>query len=142
MTTTWILVANASIARLFAHSGHEHGLALVKELSHPQSRMKNADLVTDRAGHMQGSGDGHGSRQPRTEAKEQEALHFAGELALELGHGRNAGKFEHIVLVATPGFLGMLNDKLDPQLAKLVTRRYEKDYTQITDKELAAHLEL
>jgi len=142
MTTTWILVANASIARLFAHSGHEHGLALVKELSHPQSRMKNADLVTDRAGHMQGSGDGHGSRQPRTVAKEQEAEHFAGELARELEHGRNAGQFDRIILVVAPGFLGLLNEKLDPQIAKLVTRRYEKDYTQINDRELAAHLEL
>ena len=142
MSTTWILVANASAAKLFANSGPKLGLALIKELSHPQSRMKNADLVTDRAGHMQSSGDGHGSRQPRTKAKEQEMEHFARELAQELEHGRNARLFEHLILVAPPAFLGVLNEKLDAQTAKLVSTRYEKDYTQHDDKELTAHLGL
>lgn len=142
MTTTWILVANASIATVYASAGPGLGLSRIKALTHPQSRMKNADLVSDRAGHMQSSGDGHGSRQPHTEPKQNEADHFARELAQELEHGRNAKLFEHVILVAPAAFIGLINEKLDPQTAKLVTSRYEKDYTQITDKELAAHLAL
>jgi len=140
MTPTWILVANASSATVYASAGPRQALTRIKAMSHPQSRMKNADLVSDRAGHMQSSGDGHGSRQPHTEPKQNEAEHFARELAQELEHGRNAKLFEHVILVAPPAFLGLINEKLDAQTAQLVSQRYEKDYTQLNDKELAAHL--
>lgn len=140
MTNTWILVANASVATLYASAGPKQALARVKDLAHPQSRMKNADLVSDRAGHMQSSGNGHGSRQPQTEPKQNEADHFARELAQELEQGRNAKQFERVILVAPPAFLGLINERLDTQTAKLVTHRYEKDYTQLSERELAAHL--
>ena len=55
MAITWILVANASLARLYANLGPKQGLRLIKELVHPESRMKNADLSSDRAGAIQAS---------------------------------------------------------------------------------------
>jgi hypothetical protein len=63
MAITWILVANASLARLYANLGPKKGLQLVKEIAHPESRMKNADLASDRAGKMQAAGSGHGARE-------------------------------------------------------------------------------
>ena len=48
--TTWILVANASLAKFYANAGPNKGLALMKEIRHPESRQKNSDLVTDRPG--------------------------------------------------------------------------------------------
>lgn len=140
MSITWILVANASIARVYSHNGSQSKPTRIKEMKHPQSRMRNAELVTDRAGHMQGSGDGHGSRQPRTEAKAREAAHFARELAQEFNQARNSRQFEHIILVAPPAFMGLIGEQLDAQTAKLVTSRIEKDYTQSTDQDLAVHL--
>ena len=50
MAITWILVANASQAKLYANTGPKKGLALVKDLKHPESREKAADLVSDRPG--------------------------------------------------------------------------------------------
>ena len=142
MITTWILVSNASTAKLYAYNGPKHGLTQIKELSHPQSRLKNADLVSDRAGRMQGSGNGHSSRQPQTEAKQNEAGRFARELAQELNQGRNTQRFGRIILVAPPAFLGLINEKLDAQTSKFVTSRFEKDYTQIDVKALSIHLGL
>jgi protein required for attachment to host cells len=139
--TTWILVANASCARLYANHGPNKGLALLKEMKHPKSRKKGADLVTDRAGHMQSSGNGHGARQPQTDPKQNEARNFAQELAKELHHGRVTAQFERAIVVAPPAFMGLLNDKLDGPTAQMVSNRFEKDYTKATDKELAGHLE-
>ncbi|MGB0128875.1 MAG: host attachment protein [Rhodocyclaceae bacterium] len=139
--TAWILVANASTAKLFANHGPKKGLQLVKELSHPESRQKNADLVTDRAGFMQSSGNGHGSRQPPTEPKQYEAQTFAQELAEELHGGRTTNQFSRVILVAPPAFMGLLNAQLDAPTAQIVSDRFEKDYTKASEKELSAHLE-
>ena len=138
--TTWILVANASKAKLFANQGPKKGLRLLKELTHPESRQKNAELVTDRAGHMQAS-DGHSARQPQTEPKHNEARSFAQELARELSNGRTTNQFNRVILVAPPSFMGLLNGLLDSPTSQIVSDRFEKDYTKANEKELATHLE-
>lgn len=140
MTPTWILVANASRARLFANAGPKKGLTLVKEMRHPESREKASALVSDRPGHMQSAGNGHGTRQPRTDPKTNEARHFALELARELNRGRASGQVARLILVAPPAFMGLINEKLDGPTASLVSDRFEKDYTQSDEKDLAGHL--
>lgn len=137
--STWILVANASQAKLYSRSSIKNGLSLVKTLTHPESRMKNAELVSDGSGAMQSAG-GHGARQPQTEPKQNEAIHFAQQLALELNQGRNEQQFRQLVVMAPPAFLGLINDKLDDQTAKLVTSRLDKDYTHFSDKEILSQL--
>lgn len=139
--TTWILVANASQAKLFANAGPKKGLKLVRELNHPESREKGSELASDRAGHMQSSGNGHGARQPKTDPKTNEARNFAQELARELNHGRTTLQFERVILIAPPAFMGLLNEKLDGPTAGLVSDRFEKDYTKTAEKELTGHLE-
>ena len=66
MAITWILVANASLAKLYANLGPNKGLTLVTELIHPESRQKNGELVSDRSGAMGAVGSGGGSMQPQT----------------------------------------------------------------------------
>ena len=139
--STWILVANATTATLYSRSTLDQKPARIRELVHPESRMKNAELSSDRAGHMQSSGDGHGARQPRSEPKQNEAEHFARELAQVLLRGRTAGDCQKIVLVAPPAFLGLINAALDGPTAKLVTAHFEKDYTQVGEAQLATLLE-
>ncbi|MBI4987574.1 MAG: host attachment protein [Rhodocyclales bacterium] len=141
MSTTWILVANASQAKLYANTGPKKGLKLVKDLKHPESREKASDLVSDRPGQMHSPGNGHRASQPKTDPKTNEARHFAQELARELNHGRSRGQVERLILVAPPAFMGLLNEKLDGPTANLVSDRFEKDYTRSTDRELAGHLE-
>ncbi|MDP1634965.1 MAG: host attachment protein [Gallionellaceae bacterium] len=141
MTTTWILVANASQAKLYVNTGPKKGLKMLKALAHPESREKGSDLVSDRPGHMQSAGNGQGAYQPKNDPKTNEARHFAQELAKELNHGRSSGEVERLILVAPPAFMGLLNEKIDGPTAQLVSDRFEKDYTKAADKELAGHLE-
>ncbi|NLF53354.1 MAG: host attachment protein [Thauera phenolivorans] len=140
MSMTWILVANASLAKLYENSGPNKGLKLVKELVHPESRQKNGELVSDRSGAMAGNGTGGGSMQPQTLPKQHEAKVFAQEIAQELYQGRATNAYKRLVLVAPPSFMGMLNGVLDAPTAQLVTDRFEKDYTKTPDGELAGHL--
>ena len=141
MSTTWILVANSSIANLYASHGPHKGLQLVKQLVHPESREKASELVSDRPGHDQAHGGGHGSYVPETSPKQNEAEHFALQLAKELEHGRATNNYERLILIASPPFIGMLNSRLEAHVRALVTETIEKDYTQATERELASHLE-
>jgi protein required for attachment to host cells len=140
MSTTWIAVANASIARIYVNHGPNKGLQLVKELAHPESREKGADLVSDRPGHNAGAGNGHGSFVPATDPKQNEAEHFALELAKELEHGRTTNSYQRLILVLSTPFMGMVKQRLSSHANSLVTDTIEKDYTRATEKELAGHL--
>lgn len=141
MAITWILVANASLAKLYANLGPHKGLTLVKEMIHPESRQKNSDLVTDRAGSMAGVGNGSGSKIPQTTPKEHEAKVFAQEIAQELYRGRAKNAFARAIVCAPPAFMGMLNGVLDSPTAQLITDRFEKDYTKASEPVLRERLE-
>ena len=119
MAITWILVANASLARLYANLGPNKGLTLVKELDHPESRQKNADLVTDRGG----TGHGDGSYEAPSAPKENAARSFAQEIAREFYAGRNRQAYARAILVAPPGFMGLLNASIDGPTAQLVYKK-------------------
>ena len=140
MSTTWILVANSSTARIYENTGIAKGLHLINQIEHPESRMKGSDLVSDRPGHMQSVGNGHGARQPATDPKQNEAEHFALDLAKTLEQGRGDNKYERLIVVASPPFLGTLKPRLSGQVQSMVSETIEKDYTKATDKELAGHL--
>lgn len=140
MSITWILVGNASKARLFRNTGPGKGLDLVREFAHPQSREKNANLVSDRPGHNPGAGNGHGSFVSAMLPKEHEADVFALELAREMDAGRVNNLYSRLVLVASPAFMGQIKQHLSDAVQKLVMDSLEKDYTQSTEKELGKHL--
>ena len=140
MAITWILVANASLARLYEHLGPNKGLKLVKEMIHPESRLKNADLVTDRPGSMAAGGNGQGAKQPHTVPKEHEAKVFAHELAQTLYNGRTRNAFGRAIVFAPPSFMGMLNAVIDHPTAQLITDRFEKDYTKSPEPQIKERL--
>ncbi|MET0217012.1 MAG: host attachment protein [Burkholderiales bacterium] len=141
MTTTWILVANAAAAKLYANDGPRKGLRKIREFEHPASREKGSRLVSDRPGHNQGHGNGHGSYIPLHEPKEVQAEHFAMELCKQLDHGRTTNAYQRLILVSAPAFLGLMNGHLSHHVKQLVSDSFEKDYTKLDDKALAVHLE-
>jgi protein required for attachment to host cells len=141
MAITWILVANASLAKLYANLGPNKGLTLVKELIHPESRQKNGELVSDRSGANGSNGTGGGSMQPQTLPKQHEAKVFAQEIAQTLYQGRTSNAFKRAILVAPPAFMGLLNaGHRRPDFAQMVTDRFEKDYTKTPQDELGERL--
>lgn len=141
MKTIWVLVANASTANLYANRGPHTGLELVKQYQHAESREKSSELISDRPGHYETDGGAHGAFSQRTDPKQHEEDKFAAELAHELETGRTSNSYERLILVASDPFMGKLNNHLTEHVRALTTDTVEKDYTQITERELASHLE-
>ena len=140
MATTWILIANASNARLFVNHGVKKGLQLIKEFSHPESREKGSELVSDRAGHNQGHGNGHGSFMPATLPKQNEAGRFAQELAKELEQARSKNIYDRLILVASSPFIGLLNNRFSDHVRGMISDTIEKDYTKFAPQDLSGRL--
>lgn len=114
MNEYWILVADASRARLFAREKKFGPIEELESLVHPESRLRRQDLVTDRPGQVQESRTpGEYAAKESTDPKKVEAQDFARELADHLNQAREAGRFRQLVLLAEPHFLGILRKQLD-----------------------------
>jgi protein required for attachment to host cells len=140
MANNWVLVANASEARLFSAEKIGDTMHCLKEFSHPESREKGSNLASDRPGHNQSKGAGHGSMVEQTNPKDYEAERFAGELAEELEKGRTTNAFRHLILVATPRFYGLLNTRLSDQAKAMIKGNIQKDFTDCHERDLPARL--
>ena len=149
--TTWYLVGDSSRARIFVHRSADKNLQLLRAFDHPQSRMANQDLVSDRPGRVQqsappsrgnpaGSMGNRSAMEPHTSPKTVEQEHFAHELAAALHKGLVDQSYQSLVLVAGPQFLGLLRNILNEQVLKHVTASLDKDYTHFTQPELEKHL--
>lgn len=135
---TWILVANAGEAYLYKSENlRTKDLQLIDTFKHPQSREKDAELVTDQPGHF--STD-HNSRSAYEEIdpKTIEADNFARELGEKLDAGRKNNEYTELLLVAAPAFYGLLNKHLNKHNIKVL--HISKDYTKCKEKELIKHI--
>jgi len=135
------MIADRSGARLFERSGRGTGLKLVKDIPHPQGRLKNQDIDADKPGRsFDRFGYGRHAMSPEHEPTEHIAERFAKELAELLYDGGVKRQYAKLVLVAEPGFLGVLRAKLSPQIAGKVTASLDKDLTQVPERELPSYL--
>ena len=139
--STWLLVANGSEARLFETEARPKTLKLLQSFEHQESREKGADLNTDRAGMYRGDtatgrGTIQGSMAETTDPKEHEMQRFALKLVDVLEQGRTANHFDNLIIASSPKFHGILNQKMNGQLEKLVDRHINKDLTSFSEVEL------
>ena len=147
MTISWILVANASKAKIFSvnklkfNNGKEK-LSLIKEFTHPESRKRDLEIVSDKLGHyMKGNaGSGGGSFVEPTDPKRYEAESFAREVIGMLEEGRVENLYDDLILVVPPTFHGLINKQLHEPLKKTISQVIEKDYTKDGEKSLEKHL--
>jgi len=137
---TWVLVANASKARIFGTEKVGYPMECMKEFTHPESRGKGMDLTSDRPGHYQSKGTGHGAFIDATEPKEYEADRFAAELAKELENGRNNKAYRKLVVVAAPHFHGLINSHLNDHTRAMIVNNIQKDFTDCDASELQGRL--
>lgn len=151
--TTWILISDASRARILATEGPDRPLRVVRELEHPESRAANHELVSDREGRTQnaaapsrlgssaGPSKGHRSAmEPHHTPKEVEHEHFARELVEALRRGALDDAYAHLVLAAPPQFLGTLRALLDDNVSRRLSVSLNKDYTHLPLGELATRV--
>jgi len=143
MAKTWILVGHEAGARVFENRGPGKGLEFVETIEHPEGRLRDRDIDTDRPGRSfrKDSGDPRRAAMSRGEGPHDRAIaDFARALADKLQRGRVENQYERLVLVAPPRFLGLLRASLDGPTAQLVVGSIDKDLAARKESELIKHL--
>lgn len=131
----WVLLANASRARLFERDHDNGAMRELGDFVHPDSRLKSAALSHDRAGQgAKGSARAH--FEPPTSPKEREQQHFAQELAQHLEEAARSDRLVGWALIASSPFLGRLRAALGSAAAACLTHHVDRDLTACAGREL------
>jgi protein required for attachment to host cells len=138
---TWILFADASNARLYQSQVPPRELTLLRELSHPESRAKEMDLVSDQPGRVKQSRAAARPALEYPQHKKVEADRFARQLVELLERGFDDGAYERLILVAGPETLGRLRRHLSERVSSRVVAEVEKDYLHLEPRELRERLQ-
>ena len=140
MKSTYILVADNVRARIFTAAAPASPLEEIEALAHAEGRLHDRDITSDLPGKIKGEGSvGHAFEQP-TDPKKHEADLFAHRIAHYLEDAHNANKFEQLLIIAEPSFLGLLRNCLPEQVKKSVCFELDKNITTQSADDIRKHL--
>ena len=149
MANTWIIAADSSRARFLQVAGRER-LVEVEDMLNPGGRMDDSELTTDAQPRLSGHGgmgkpggrttSGPGSDREGTSAQEHETELFAKRIGDYLDKARTQNRYDELVVVAPPKFLGLLRKKLGKEVEKLVSDEVPKDLSWFNTRDLERYL--
>jgi protein required for attachment to host cells len=134
MANTWIVAADASRARVLQVAGPQR-LVEIDNLLNPDGRLEDREINTDARGRFSGGHTGEddvGAAEHRTEL-------FAKRLGDYLDKARTQQRYDELVLVAPPKFLGMIRKELGKEVEKLVADQVPKDLSWFNTRELESY---
>ena len=133
MSITWILVADASRARLFESTRRDEPLHQLESFINVEARLAGRQLTTDHPPTVNESmGHTRHSIEPHTTLREKNMAQFAKEIANALERGRTSRRYERLVLVAPAKFLGVLHGCLDKSVRNCIAGELPRDITTLT----------
>jgi protein required for attachment to host cells len=145
MATTWIIAADESRARVLQVAGPDR-LDEIDDLVNPSGRAQDRELQTDAEPRFNGHGGvgkagssrtgGPASDREAQGAVEHSVRTFAREVGRYLDRARLDHRYDQLVLVAPPKFLGALRKELDKEVEKLVADELPKDLAGFSAREL------
>lgn len=156
MPTAWIISANAGRARFFSESDPAEPLQEIEDMVNSAVRLRVLESESDKlgptaatnSGHniggTQGVGYAHNAKvgapnkayQPAHTPAEQEAEQFAKDISRYLMEAHQNGRFDQLVVSASPQLLGALRSFLDPHIKPLIKSEVNKDYTHFNAQQL------
>lgn len=160
MPTTWILSANAGRARFFAESDPAQPLQEIEDMVSSGAQLRTEDTETDKLsptaasssrhsiGGNEGAGMAHNAKagapnklyQPAQTPDQHQAELFARDVSNFLLKGHQDGRFQSLIIAASPEFLGTLRPHLDAQVKGLIKSEFNKDYTHSNAQQLREQL--
>ena len=148
MATTWIVAADEARARVLQVADREQRLLEIEQLLNPEGRLQEREMQSDADPRFNGHGGvgkagssptgGPPSDNQHQGAVEHSAKVFAREIGRYLEKARQQQRFDELVLVAAPKFLGALRHELGKEVEKLVADELPKDLSWFNARELQA----
>lgn len=141
MNALWILVADSAHARIFQGGKPDATLTEVGCYINPEGRAHGRDITTERPPSVQegASPTRHGIT-PHTTLREKSAERFARSLDATLLRAQEERKYDRLVIIAPPHFLGELKQHLSDRVRQRVVGEIPRNYTALPPAELHQHL--
>jgi len=140
VSNTWVTVADSGRARIFKAVSPSGPLQEIQTLAHPEARLHEGDLTTDRSGRDTNSTSGSHGFGTATEAKDEEAERFASLVCSTLEAGHQKGNFNKLYIVAAPSFLGLLRKHRSNSVKPIIAEELSKNLTTLDATTIRSHL--
>ncbi len=139
--TVWVVVADASKARIFTAENRLSPLQELEDHVHATTRLHGQDLEADAPGRaFDSAGQGRHAMGKEELTKDTEAQRFAHELSEVITKARNEEAFIKLYLVAPPKFLGMLRDALPKNVKERLEGEVPQDLVKHDAEDIRGHL--
>lgn len=135
-----IITANSNHCCIYDYHHQKKKLQLVKEFDHPENKLKNSELLTDKSGRYGTKSMHGGSFSPDSDAGWVNRDNFARELAHELDEERNHHDYTELVLIMSPQMEGLLAQHLNKQVKGFIKHIIQKNMMHCTERELLQYL--
>lgn len=137
---TWIVVANASKARIFQAISNET-LEEHDTLLNPEARIKGTNLTSDRPGRaFDSTGAGRHALETAHGGGDEPTEEFSRQVNEHLYDLDNKGVVNQIYLFASPEFLGILRKHVPQHLQPKISGTVDKDLTRLPPNEIRDYL--
>lgn len=143
-----IVVADRAEARFYDIERRDAALKSAGRMTDPQAHLHNRDFNSDRPGRVydrapdrerRGGVAHHATGGERT-PKKHEAELFARRIVDELDRAHQQGRFERLVLMAAPAFLGELRELIPKSLRASVVLQIPKDLVHQDEAAISTQL--
>lgn len=136
-----VINTNSNTCRIYHYDKHPAQLTLLKEISHPENKLKSGAITSDRPGHYQAGESARGAYSPHMEAKETEIDNFSREIARELNQERVSHEYDELIIIAPPHMNGLLFKHINKHVKNLVINNIKNDLLHLSDNELLNFLQ-
>ncbi|GGC05888.1 hypothetical protein GCM10011352_35120 [Marinobacterium zhoushanense] len=123
----WIVVADASKARVYAQNKPRGELLEIMDLVHPEARVKESALISDGPGIPE-----------KGSVRQTEDQRFARDIMAKVRHALDTNEIRGFYLAAPPHFLGLLRESMDGHLRKSLHQDLDKNLTGATHSDVVA----
>ncbi len=136
---TWVMLANGSECKIF--SIRLNRLKLLKGFYCPDAHSHSVDLGVDRPGRVNESNNiTRHTIEPKITPQRKAKVNFSHLIADYLNESVVTEKLQHLILLASSEFLGILRKFLSKQAISIITKEINKDLVDAKEEEILKHI--
>lgn len=136
----WIVTANTNNCRIYEF--HDNTLKLFKEINHPENKLKDSEIGSDKPGRYNSSNSiGGGTYAPHTEIEDIQDSDFSREIAIELNEARNKNIYKELIVIMPAQIEGLFSKHLNKNVKDLIKLTIQKNIMHLSEKELFNYLD-
>jgi len=138
----WVITINSNICRIYSCK-NRHQLTLINEINHPENRLRDIELTSDKPGrYSAGISKRGGAYSQETDPKEIKINEFIRQIAKELDLARKRNDYTHLILISDDHTGGLLFQYINKNVKAMVKNNIHKDLLHLSKRELEDFLKI